>query len=918
VLPDAEARGEVIDWSFFHLRVAPDGTLADLEQAYANTKGRINTHEHAAFSSLLRKPLAAERGGAPHLGGAQFATERADDYRALFEWIEREHHGAEGRPRDTLPPLQQQFARDVLPVLASRQCLNGPCHGGAAPFTHFEPPVVVNGEPRFSSEAVESNYHAARMHLFLGGDPSLSRLVRKVLPLARGGIAHRGGNDIFFPSGRDAALEGVLAWARAEQAAELSSVGHSDAGHNGAEAGMLRAVVMVRGPAAAGAPFDHQEFVPGTDLFILEPPTADGVLRNLSAALHPEGPVDVRDPTVSHDATRVAFAMRRSAADSFDLYEVELAGGQLRQLTSDAKAHDVQPSYGPDGRLFFVSTRAGVLADGHDVTGSDLWAVHPDSGALERLSHDPSPIAAPSFIGVGKSYGTLAYTVRRTIGGRYHAPVLRMPLDHNRAWHGDPELHIHHGITAPEDVVYAMRTTPDGRFSCVLLGRDNRWRGGRLALFDRQLGPEISEGSESLAAVGGFRHAYSILSDDQVAASGPSPGGFFRHPVPLPDGRLLVSWSGESLDLNDASASPDLGLYLVTLDESGEGGRPRIASFDRLLDDPSVAEYDAEPVVVRPREDGDHEPGWDAARESQRATVAFRHVETLEALLTNLSQAGAKRLRDDLAFLRLVEPLPVTAEQHATAPAGLGIHGRSRILAEVPLRGGSVLLDVPSDTPFRVQYLNADRMAVGAQHNRYNHAAPGETFPGGVSPELYPTLCAGCHGSLSGDPSLTGGPIPDIITAASLTQATHEAMNPRRPRTPDRVGEAPIGVDFARDIAPLLQRSCAISGCHRAPEAAGGLDLESRPGTSFDPAFDQAYEQLLQPGPGSAGGQRYVDERGSSAFGSYLIERIYQRELGAPRELDGGCPGEPPLSDAERLSFVRWVDLGATYRGTAP
>ena len=59
-----------------------------------------------------------------------------------------------------------------------------------------------------------------------------------------------------------------------------------------------------------------------------------------------------------------------------------------------------------------------------------------------------------------------------------------------------------------------------------------------------------------------------------------------------------------------------------------------------------------------------------------------------------------------------------------------------------------------------------------------------------------------------------------------------------------------------------------------------------------------------------------MDERGSSARRSALIERLYGRELDAPQVLNGACLGEPPLSDDERLLFVRWVELGAVYRGT--
>ena len=272
---------------------------------------------------------------------------------------------------------------------------------------------------------------------------------------------------------------------------------------------------------------------------------------------------------------------RLSATDASNIYEIALDGTGLTQLTFDdgslpggGQVSNVQPTYGPDGRVYFTSTRAGHLADGYDTLDTEIWAVDRDSLELERLTYNPSPEIKPSFIGTGKNYGTLAFTMRRTIGGRYEAPVFRFPLDRNKAYHGDPEIHIHHGITLKGDIVYGMRTMPDGRFVTTLLGRDNVWRGGRLAVFDRQFGPELPRGVEDQAAVSGFRHAFSAL-DDQAMTSGVSPNGLYRHPVALPDGRLLVTHAPGPVDLDDPASNLELGLYLVTLDEDG-AGEPRV------------------------------------------------------------------------------------------------------------------------------------------------------------------------------------------------------------------------------------------------------------------------------------------------------------------------------------------------------
>ncbi len=855
VAEDAEARGEVIDWHYFHVRVSAHGRVVDIGGAYDNVRARIDTSGTPELSTFLRKPLATAHGGITHAGGVVFATRDDPAYQTIRGWIAEETSGGESGRLEDLPPNTQRFARDVLPLLANKQCMNSGCHASPAPFTSFEPPIELDGALRFSFSSIKKNYENARIHLHLGGDVRLSRLLRKGLPLDRGGVLHRGGNNIFFD---ESAATTIASWAEAERGPSPSLAGF----------------VYVRGPVVAEGAFVHDAFVPGTDLWILR----DGATSNLTGALH-SGPADVRDPAVRHDGKRIAFAMRRSAEEAHQLWEIGVDGSDPQKLTDDpgtlptgGRVANVQPTYGPDGRIYFTSTRAGHLAEGLAALDTEIWAIDPKTRALERITHGPHPEVTPHFIPTGKSYGTLAFTELRALGDRYRGVVLRMPMDRDRAHHGDAELHIHHGNTADGDVLYAMRTLPDGRFVATLLSRTDVWRGGALAIFDRQFGPQIASGHESEASLPGYRRAFAALGPEK---------GIDRHPVPLPDGTIVVAHA-------DDPTAPRFSLEKLALKETSTG--PAVESRTTLLGD-EVSVYDAEPIVARPPEDPPHPPAWDPSAKVGR--LQYRHVEVLESLFTNLEPRGPKVLRDDLVYARLIESVPLTPNDLAAGPISIGKHGRSRILAEVALAGGSLNVEVPAHTAFRVQMLNASRMAVGMQHARWIDVFPGEIFPGGVSPVLYPSLCASCHGALSGKPADVFAKLPDLITGASITLATHQNLDPRRPLPPTRVG-APIEIDFRRDVAPLIKRSCV--GCH--------AQFEARPTKDFD----TMYEALVP----------LVDEAGSSAYGSYLIERLLGRELGAPRAVGGRCTGDPALSPDELLTIVRWIDLGAVYRGVAP
>ena len=103
-------------------------------------------------------------------------------------------------------------------------------------------------------------------------------------------------------------------------------------------------------------------------------------------ALYPDGHVenltsgrlfDVSRPSVSFDATKIVFSAVRSAKDQWHIYEINLDGTGLKQLTFDdrnipvladnnvpkqnrnvfARYGDFSPVYLPDGRVIFSSSR---------------------------------------------------------------------------------------------------------------------------------------------------------------------------------------------------------------------------------------------------------------------------------------------------------------------------------------------------------------------------------------------------------------------------------------------------------------------------------------------------------------------------------------------------------------------------------
>lgn len=879
---------------YFGLPLDDAGQVSDPAAALASALLFVDAHHPPRFSSLLRKIVAPAFGGEPHSGGATYDDLTDPEYLTLETWVAAQTDGGEGFDPAELSELERLFARTVLPVLRERRCMTSNCHGPMALLTTLRLEPGVDGA--FSSRDVRTNYAVARRFLHLDGPVGASRLLLKALPFRAGGLLHKGGNDQFFRGPEDPAVAAIAAWARAEQAAEL--------GDEPSAAG----VVFVRGPIAPRMPFALAAHPLGAELVWRG---EDGREVVLSADLH-DGPADVRDPAVSHDGTRIAFALRRGPDDGLNLYERPLAGGPARPLTQDGPGvFNAEPAYGPDGLIYFVSNRSGEPGDRGLPANLDLYALDPASGEIRRRTYGPNAEVRPFFLRTAGTAGELAFTSTRRAGPLFNAPIFRFPPDLHT------EYHVHFGTQLDGTVLHGVVDTPMGLHVAAALPETDAQvtaDGGRLVAIDRNFGPDIPDPARvAEASMPRFEHTLTWLTA--------ADEGRYRDPWPLPDGRLLVS--------HDPDGDGDYGIWVLTLGPDPETGRTEILGRAPLVDTPDRA--DLRPVVVAPRR---REPVGAHPHEDWSSPTGFINTFDLPLLqaITETLEPRAKRLRDDLRSVRIVaaappspadgvplDPATVRNGDPQATPVTAGLHDPKWILGTVPLGpDGSFYVEIPANLAVRFQALDENRMVVGTQHERWIFANPGEVLFHSTHRDVYRQRCAGCHGSIDGLDSAALGPVPDAITRASVSHSTHDRADPLEPLAPVPVGLERAdwrSVDFVRDVQPILDASCAIAGCHAGPAPAGGLSLTGAPTQHYT----DAYESLHAFGEGSGGGKRYVDGEGARARASYLVEKITGQEMDAPRDLAGACPppgsGVPPLDAATLERVVEWIELGATFRG---
>ena len=915
------------------------GRIVGLPAARASLLAKINSTDGVDTSSLLRKTLPVPLGGERHYKDAVFPARTDADFQTLRTWASTEK-GSEGRADPPLTPLEKRFQDDVYPTLVDRGCATATCHGGLNfGGAVFEAPAVP-ATRTISKTALRRTYVEARRNITLWGRPERSRLLAKMLPLDKGGMAHKGGNDMFFAAdteaGQDprqsAAVKGVLDWIAAERAAVKWAPP--------ATAPADPPLVAVGGPLQTGDVFQVPTWTPGTELYRLDPPYTGGAV-NLTAAHH-AGAADIRDPTLNHAGTRVVFAMRKAVDDAFNLYAMNLDGSGLQALTFDKPGDarrpvaNLGPIFGPNGghrtagkaadeRLYFSSFR-GDASDLAAYPNADLYAMDPDGAGQERLTWTCQPELAASLLSSGEFQGSLVYTIKRAAGAGYKGVLFRFPPDHNSAHHVQPEAHPHFGMSEPPHAFWQVRELPDGRQAMILLDSGNLARGGPLAVLERQFAVEVPVGEEAQATLPGFRHALAVLTP-QVARGGLSADGFWRDPAPLPDGRIVAAHAPGPIDLSAPPASVRTRLELVTLKEDAKTQQPVVASLTVLRDDPAVAWSQAVPVGQRPAEDDDHPRMWNDKDTS--ATLVHSGVQTIEAVLAQLPPVAARTVRTDLAVVRAVAPVAAAGKvDDAPVPAtetefGLSGATRASLLGRAPLfaaaevppaADGSLAAHIPAQVPVRLMTLGKDGYALGAQQQQWYAAAPGERFPVGIGPASFNARCAGCHGALDGKKETVLQPPTDVVTQASVTLALYEDADRRKPKTLPTVGPTMFEfADFAQHVQPILDTKCATAGCHAATSPPGGLRLDS----AATKHFSQAYEHVLKPGTGSGGSGKYVDTATTLARKSALAERLLGIELEAAAAVTGACPpsGAPPLTDTERRRLLRWIELGAPWTG---
>jgi hypothetical protein len=593
---------------------------------------------------------------------------------------------------------------------------------------------------------------------------------------------------------------------------------------------------------------------------------------------------------LSFDGRKIVFDWKERRGKGFRIYEVNVDGTGLRQLTfdppdekerikkyriDDAYQHhtdDMHPCYLPDGGICFISSRCeyGILCDGPDYfTTTVLYRIDADGKNMEKLSNSSVSEAFPVIMNDGR----ILYT----------------------RWE-----YVDKGATAVK-CLWAMH--PDGSGSSEIYGND-------IDIPSAFIQGRAIEGTSNLFVALGSPHCCPtngigtvirvdiskdirthepmtyITPDVKIPLSGHDgflhkrgnrwvrdySGPLYIDPFPLSEKLFLVSHNLDS-EWNDYDA---WDLYL--LDESGAG--------ILLYDDPEISCYQPMPLRSRLKP-----PVILSALDSELAKKKLARL-----VVTDIYQGLEGIERGTVKYIRVNEQIPrpwgarrfwggdVYDQQHAciTKDTHLGLKVQHGI---VPVyEDGSAHFLVPGDRNIYLQVLDENFMEVQRERTFVNYRS-GET-----------RACLGCH-EKTNNVALSKNSMPLAL-----------GLSPNMPGPqPGEVSGRRV-LHYPTDVQPVLDKHCIE--CHGGNEPKGELDLTGEMtrhfSRSYENLIDSERELMRLIGENHLKWENinYLPPKSLGSHASRLIKMLREGH------------NDVKLSREEMVRLTTWVDSNAQFYGS--
>ena len=595
----------------------------------------------------------------------------------------------------------------------------------------------------------------------------------------------------------------------------------------------------------------------------------------------------VRDPSLSYDADKVLFSVRRSKDDDYHIAEIALDYDRptivlradmtvddlqkidgYRQLTFVKGACDIDPVYLPTGEIVFSSTREPKYCMCNRHIMCNLHKMNADGSNVEQIGKSTLFEGHSAILSDGRIIYDRWEYVDRNFG------------DAQGVWVANPdgtkhEIYWGNNTASPGGVIDA-RPLPDddSKFVCVLGScHDRPW--GAVALIDRRLGvdgrkpvlqtwpPETIDWVSDTPANDPFLEAYRY----DTFRNSPRK---YEDPFPLDDDYVLAA--GQI-----AVGSDIMGIYVLDPD----GGATLVHTDDPGCFDPQPIVPTDRPQTVAERIDRDDPNGY------------FYVSNVYEGFGMQDVKPGAVK------YLRVVES---PEKRFWTSPdwQGSGTQApgmawddfnNKRILGTVPVaEDGSVSFAVPAEKFVYFQLLDENQMLIQSMRSGIM-ARPGET-----------NACVGCH------ESRVDAPASGTLAGAADSGA---------PQTLEPWFGAPRLFSYREEVQPVFDKYCVV--CHDVGKPAGEkLALSGDRNLAFNTSYwelrSKGYVRVPGAGPHNTF-PAYTWGSCKSKLADVFLKGHENPEIDAKRKEMGVYVDKTTDSEAF-LRVVTWIDINAPYYPT--
>jgi len=560
--------------------------------------------------------------------------------------------------------------------------------------------------------------------------------------------------------------------------------------------------------------------VPGGRLLVLDGLDPGGKLRQLAPQ---DKPGSFWRPDLSFDATKVLFCYKPHDDESFHLYEMNLDGTGLRQLTG-SQYDDIDPLYLPDGHILFTTTRGNsYVRCGPFIYSYILARCDADGSNVYLISYNGEPDFVPGLLNDGRViYSRWEYTDK---------PLWRLQKLWTTNQDGTGTAHFWGNQSVWPDHLSEPRPIPGSRRVMFSGVGHHDWWSGSIGIIDPDKGRDFPHGLTKVTADLRWPEVSIPPQDTPEAVDYHASGRFtgYKTAYPLSEEDFLVSARG---------VGDKFRLYLMDV----HGNRD-------LIYEGTYNVWHAIPVKPRPvppvQPDRVVWPGTGKDRKPVEPGVFFS--SDVYQGVPGLPRGTVKFLRVFQQDYKTYSTWNKTYRHSGPAVSIIQEEAVKRILSEVPVEAdGSVYFKAPAGRTLFFQLLDANRRCLQTMRS-FTGLMPGEERG-----------CVGCHEMHS--------TVPPPQTGLALGRLPTEPAPPWGTES----------ISYERFAQPVLDRYCVK--CHAGTaEAAAEPNLALRPGHRV---FKEPYLTLV----GSAGWGNPVPggRPGYGIAGAIPVESSYgQNDPGA-------------------------------------